>query len=147
LSKMILFLAKKSFSTTYSPSGLLKLTLLLKGLFCEDTVAVLVSLLLGYGWLLVSFLDVERREVFLELFLDDFLRNFMPPMSNLLFSGFFTPTRVSASEIRLVLMAASKGASVAREGERFTSISQGLKNDELLKMILLQVRIDENIIT
>jgi hypothetical protein len=94
----------------------------------------------------VSFLEVDRREVFLELFLDDFLRNFMPPMSNLLFSGFFTPTRVSASHMRLVLMAASKGASVAREGDRFTSINQGLENDELLKIILLEVRIDKDII-
>ena len=74
----------------------------------------------------MSFFEVERREVFFEEFLDDFFRNFIP-ISNLLFSGFFTPTRVSASQIRLLLIAASKGASVAREGERFTSISQGLK--------------------
>lgn len=49
LSKRILFLAKKSFSTMASTSaGLLKLTLLLKGLFYDYAVAVLLSLLFGY---------------------------------------------------------------------------------------------------
>lgn len=134
---MSLFLAKNSLSTPVSPSGLLKLTLLLNGLFCDETVAVLLSLLFGYCWLLLSFLEVDRRDVFLEEFFDDFLRNFMPPMSNLLFSGFFTPTNVSASDIRLVFIAASKGASVARDGERFTSISQGLKIQIFVKYMRL----------
>ena len=95
---------------------------------------------------MVSFLEVERREVFFEEFFDDFFRNFMPPMSNLLFSGFLTPTRVSASQIRLVLIAASKGASVAKEGDRFTSISQGLEIWIIEIMILLKIRIDEDVI-
>lgn len=117
-------MAKKSFSKL---SSIAFTFLLLKGLLKEDAVAVAAfeSLETTAG-ALESFLVADNLEVLLEDYFEDFLRYLSPKFSFLLFSGFFIPTIVKASATRLLLMNASKGASVAKDGERFTSINQGL---------------------
>jgi len=59
-------------------------------------------------------------------------------------SNLRTPTRLNVSTIRLVFIFKSRGESVARDGDRFTSINHGLY---LLDMkVLLKVAVDEYII-
>ena len=50
------------------------------------------------------------------------------------------------STISCILIYASNGASVAKDGERFTSMSHGLQ-DRLVHKCLLEVRVDQDVET
>jgi hypothetical protein len=114
-------------------------------LFYDDTVvfAAFISL---FGAALGSALVFDSLEVFLEDCLEDFLplRYLRPKFSFLLFSGFLIPMSVKASVIKLLLMTASNAASVAKDGERFTSINQGLKIKGSYNSLKTYLRLESN---
>jgi hypothetical protein len=54
-------------------------------------------------------------------------------------SGFLIPIRLNVSQIKFDLIYASRGASVASEGERLTSINHGLIRVNLRLNYLLKI--------
>lgn len=63
---------------------------------------------------------------------------------SLLLSNFLTPTRLKVSTMSPDLIFVSKGESVARDGERFTSINHGLFKIKNI-LYLLKIWINEDI--